>query len=349
MMIRYGLPAVAALILTFATVSIVRTRPIHATSRPPSAPPTGAFAKNIGAVGVVEASSGNVSVSPAVPGLVTRVYVQAGDQVNRGAKLFTIDDRDLQAELTLRRSALALAEAKLAKLLAPPRPAELAPAAAKVAEAIALEKDARVQLELIEAVRDKRAIREEDLFRRRIALETAAARRAEAEAELALRKAGASQPDIDIARAQEREAQRQVECAQAYIERVTVTAPISGQVLQLRIHAGEYAATGQLAQPLLLLGVTDHLNVRAEVDEQEAWRVKAGSRAVGSVRGDGSRRYPLRFVRLEPYVSAKRNLTGDGAERVDTRVLQVIFELDRGAAVYAGQQMDVFLDAGGGR
>ena len=50
---------------------------------------------------------------------------------------------------------------------------------------------------------------------------------------------------------------------------------------------------------------------------------------------------------MEPYVIPKRNLTGDSTERVDTRVLQVIFGLDAGARVYAGQQLDVFIDAGG--
>jgi len=45
-------------------------------------------------------------------------------------------------------------------------------------------------------------------------------------------------------------------------------------------------------------------------------------------------------------VIPKKNLTGDSTERVDTRVLQVIFALDRNVPVYAGQQMDVFIDAG---
>ena len=71
-----------------------------------------------------------------------------------------------------------------------------------------------------------------------------------------------------------------------------------------------------------------------------------GAAAVASVRGDSSHRYGLHFVRFEPYVIPKKNLTGDSMERVDTRVLQVIFALDKNAPVYAGQQMDVFIDAG---
>jgi hypothetical protein len=53
---------------------------------------------------------------------------------------------------------------------------------------------------------------------------------------------------------------------------------------------------------------------------------------------------PLRFVRIEPYVVPKRSLTGDSLERVDTRVLQIVYAFDRPAfPVYVGQQVDVFI------
>src|SRR5262249_37442391 len=159
-----------------------------------------------------------------------------------------------------------------------------------------------------------------------------------------LLKAGAWQPDIEIARAEVTEAQRRVERVQADLDRTVVTAPIGGEILQLKVRVGEYAQAGQLAQPLILMGATNQLNVRADVDEQDAWRVKKGASAVASVRGDSRHRYGLHFVRFEPYVIPKKNLTGDSTERVDTRVLQVIFALDRNAPVYAGQQMDVFIE-----
>ena len=346
-MTKYGLPLIAALILAFAIFAIVRSQPVHATMTPPSPPPTPIVPGSVGAVGLVEASSENIAVSVPVPGMVTHVYVKAGDHVSQGQKLFSIDDRDLQAELGLRRSSLAMAQAKLDKLLRSPRPEEIPPAEAKVKEAEELYRDADVQLELIESVRDKRAIRDEDLLRRRIAVRTASARLDEAKADLALLKAGAWQPDIEIARAEVNEAQRQVERVQADIDRTIVAAPITGEILQCKVRPGEYAPAGQLAQPLILMGATSQLNVRADVDEQDAWRVKGGVPAVASVRGDSSHRYRLRFVRFEPYVIPKKNLTGDSTERVDTRVLQVIFAFDKSAPVYAGQQMDVFIDAGG--
>jgi multidrug resistance efflux pump len=344
-MTKYGLPIIAALILTFAVHAIVRSQPVRNTVAPPSQPPTPAVEGSVGAVGLIEASSENIAISVPVAGMVTHVDVKAGDRVRRGQVLFSIDDRDLQAELGSRRGSLAMSEAKLAKLLQSPRPEEIPPAEAKVREAEELARDADVQLELMESVRDKRAIRDEDLIRRRIAVKTAAARLEQARADLALLKAGAWKPDVEIARAEVEFAQRQVERTQADIARTTVTAPISGEILQCKVRPGEYAQAGQLAQPLILMGSTSQLNVRADVDEQDARRVKTGASAVASVRGDGSHRYRLRFVRFEPYVIPKKNLTGDSTERVDTRVLQVIFALDKEAPVYAGQQMDVFIQA----
>ena len=111
-MIKYGLPIFAALALTFAVFKIVNSQPVHARLTPPAAPPSAVYANQVGAVGLVEAESENIAISLPVPGLVTRVDVKAGAHVRKGQRLFSLDDRDLQAELALRRSSLALAETR---------------------------------------------------------------------------------------------------------------------------------------------------------------------------------------------------------------------------------------------
>jgi hypothetical protein len=74
--------------------------------------------------------------------------------------------------------------------------------------------------------------------------------------------------------------------------------------------------------------------------------VRADAAATGYVRGNRDINTGLRFVRIEPYVVPKRSLTGDSTERVDTRVLQVLYAFDGGRLpIYVGQQMDVFVDA----
>ena len=345
-MTKYGIPIFAAMVLTFATYSVIKSKPVEARMTPPSAPPSEMrFDAKVGAVGLVEASSENIAISLPVPGLVTQVYVQAGDRVRKGQKLFSLDDRDQRAELALRQRALDVAQAKLEKLVRMPRAEEIPPAEARVRAAEELLADAEVQARLIESVKDKRAIREEDLQRRRLAARAAEARLVEAKAELALLKAGSWEPDIRIARAEVAQAESQIERIQTDIDRLTVTAPIAGAVLQCKVRAGEYAQAGPLATPLMLLGAVNELHVRADIDEQDARRVSPGAAAVASPRGAGGRNFALRFVRFEPYVIPKKNLTGDNTERVDTRVLQVIYALERNAPVYVGQQMDVFINA----
>jgi HlyD family secretion protein len=343
-MIKYGLPVLAVVALVFATSSVIKMTPTRASVVPPSPPPAAPFPKQIGAVGLVEASSENIAVSLPVPGLVTVVHVRGGDRVKKGRPLFSLDDRDLRAELALRKSSVELAQARLEKLLAGPRPEEIPPAEARVREAKALRDDAQVQLQLIERVRDPRAIRAEDLERRKRAVEAAEARLDEAKAALALLEAGSWERDIAIARAEVAQAERQMERIQTDIARMTIAAPIDGVVLQCKVRVGEYAQAGPLAQPLLLLGALGQFHVRADVDEKDAWRFHRGARAYASIRGNATQRFPLNYVRVEPYVIPKKNLTGDATERVDTRVLQVIYALNANAPVYAGQQMDVFIE-----
>jgi HlyD family secretion protein len=99
---------------------------------------------------------------------------------------------------------------------------------------------------------------------------------------------------------------------------------------------------------MILLGRAKPLYVRVDVDEHEAWRVQPEANAIAAVRGNAELKTPLRFVRFEPFVLPKKSLTGDSTERVDTRVLQVIYRLEReDLRLFVGQQMDVFIETPG--
>jgi multidrug resistance efflux pump len=302
----------------------------------------------VAAVGLVEPSSENIAVSTPVSGLVVVVHVKAGDRVPRGAPLFSLDDRDLKAELALRMTNLEVARSRLARLEHAPRPEEIPQAEAKVREAEADLADAQNQQRLIESVVDKRAIREEDVLRRREATRGALARLDEARAALALLQAGTWVDDLAVARAEVANAEAQVRRVEADLERLTMRAPITGEVLQLNVRVGEYAQAGQLPRPLLVMGEVGRLHVRADIDENDVWRLQPGSPAQAAERGNSSRRAALEFVRFEPMVVPKKSLTGDSTERVDTRVLQAIFRFtDRNVPFFVGQQMDVFVEASG--
>jgi len=182
--------------------------------------------------------------------------------------------------------------------------------------------------------------------RRRHALRTAQARLNQAEAALRVVKAGAWDEDLGIARAQQKAAEADVAAARVAIERSTVRASVGGQILQVNVRPGEFVDSRSGAVPPIVLGETAVLNVRVDVDENDAWRVRPGARAMASLRGNGALRTDLRYVRTEPFVIPKRSLTGASSERVDTRVLQLVYAFPRGELpVYVGQQMDVFIEA----
>lgn len=314
---------------------------------PVADPPGSPYTEGVAGAGIVEASTENIAIGVDVPGVVTALHVDIGDRVRGGDPLFTVDDRAARAELAVRGAALLAAKAELQRLIDQPRPEDLPPARARVAQAEAELADAENQLELWTSVVDKRAVSEDTLARRRYAVQGAEARLQEAKSQLGLLEAGAWAPELEIARAKVAGAESEVLQARTSLDRLTVKAPVDGQVLQKKIRLGEYAPAGVVSEPLMLLGAVETLHVRVDVDENDAWRVRPDLPATAFVRGNPALKAELRFVRIEPFVVPKRSLTGDSAERVDTRVLQVIYSFPAKALpVYVGQQMDVFIEAG---
>jgi len=269
-------------------------------------PPRSPYAYTVAAAGIIEAVNENVRIAPPVPGLVTKVFVAVGDRKTAGDPLLQLDDRELRAQLGSRQAALP-------------------PARARIEEQRHRVEDLEVQYKRLKAVHDRRAVSEDDLKKTWYALEMA--RRALTRAEA----------DLELAVAQRDE-------TKAVLDRLTVRAPRDGAVLQVNVRAGEYAQPGA-AEPLMILGETARFQVRADVDEVNAPLVVPGSRATAYLKGSASRAIPLTFVRIEPFIVPKKSLTGDNTERVDTRVLQIIYRFEPPAfPVYAGQQVDVFLE-----
>jgi multidrug efflux pump subunit AcrA (membrane-fusion protein) len=305
---RLVLPLIGLLAAMLAALSIVRTQPHRERTEPPSPPPVSAFANTVAAVGLVEASTENISIGTPLSGVVGRVHVTAGQAVKKGEPLFEIDTRHLRADAEVKREAVAVARAQTG-----------------VAQA-RLE-DLTHQLGFAERVKDARAISAEEVTRRRSLVETAAA-------------------ELGQARALVAAAEAELHAVSVELERSTVRAPIDAEVIQVKLRVGEFASAGNSSSPMILLGRTKPLHVRVDVDEHEAWRVRAGADAVGHVRGNAELTSTLRFVRFEPFVVPKKSLTGDSTERVDTRVLQVIYRVERGdLPLFIGQQLDVFIAA----
>ncbi|MFB3884063.1 MAG: HlyD family secretion protein [Thermodesulfobacteriota bacterium] len=342
---KYLLPILAAVGVVFAIWMAKQAAkpvpPSKAVSNPPSSP----FASKISGSGIVEASTRNISVGAHVPGIVAKVFVTVGQRVKSGDPLFALDDRKQQADLLVKEATLTEARAKLARLKQAPRAEELPPALARVKEAEALLEEAQHQLRITEKLKDARAIAIDDVNKRRFAVEAAEARLNQARADLKLLEAGPWKPDIDVVIANVASAESEAKAARVEIERLIVRAPVEGDILQVNVRPGEFASSGTTAEPLILLGNLDKLHVRVDIDENDAWRFQPGVPAVAYIRGNPQFKTDLSFEYVEAYVVPKRSLTGDSTERVDTRVMQVVYSFKRGKLpVYPGQIMDVYIN-----
>ncbi len=301
------LPFIAACGLVVAGMVAAQSEKETPPAQPVAQPAQAPYKAYIGGAGIVEASTDNIKIGTSIAGIVKTVHVKVGDKVKAGDALFLIDDRELRAELLVKRT-------------------DLLKARASVEESKASLEDYRSQYALVRNVTDRRAVSVDEVQQRRNAQLLAEAKVESAKADVASAEA----------------AFRQTECN---IERLTVRAPIDCEVLQVNVRSGEYAPTGALDTPLMMLGNLDALHVRVDIDENDAWRFRTGSRAVAFMRGNSDLSTDLAFVRVEPYVTAKTSLTGSSTERVDTRVLQVIYRFDRNALpAYVGQQMDIFVE-----
>jgi HlyD family secretion protein len=191
------------------------------------------------------------------------------------------------------------------------------------------------------------AMSQEELKMRRFGLRQAQAELTHAQSELSRLEAGTWAPDIAIAEREVELARASVDRVRTELERLVVRAPVDGTVPRVDVRSGEFAQAGTSLTPLVVLGASGPLQVRVQVDEEDASRVQPGAAAEGFVRGRERTRVDLAFVGIEPRVVPKTSLTGSTTERVDTRVLFVVYEVvGTPERVYAGQKLDVFIKAG---
>lgn len=297
--------AVAGVILALSLVRRLQAKP--ADPGPVAPPARSPYDNTVAATGIVEARRENVKLAAPKGGLVTRVFVRVGDRVKAGAPLFQLDDREAQARVASLSAQVDSARAALAA-----QEVELA--------------DWTDQLDRFKKLEREKVATDDELKRRWFAVEAARAR-------------------TETTRAQIAAAERQLQQARTELAVLTVNAPRDGELLQVNVREGEFAPAAALNEPLMLLGDVETLQIRAEVDEQNAVLVEPNRPARGSLKGHADLGMDLRFVRVEPFVIPKRSLTGDSLERVDTRVLQIIYEFDRPTfRVYVGQQVDVFIE-----
>lgn len=341
---KFGLPIVAVGMLVYSLRYMSEAKQRLPVVHPPVQPAANPFPNSVAGAGMVEPETENISIGTPLPGIVVDVLVKVGQRVKAGDPLFRIDDRDRKAELAVRHTMLADATASLERLKAMPRPEELPAAEARIRETKADWDNWEQQWARGEKLVTDRTMTQEEFQERKQSALGARERYNKAIADYNLLKAGTWDYDKRVAQAAVDRAKAQVEQAQTEVDRLTVRALVAGEVLQVNVRPGEFVGAPP-GQALIVLGSTKQLHVRVDIDEYDIPRFVPEAPARATLKGQSNHFFPLRFVRIEPFVIPKKSLTGDNTERVDTRVLQVIYAVENSQQpLFVGQQVDVFID-----
>jgi HlyD family secretion protein len=322
-------------------------------------PVSSPYESAIYANGIIESdqSSGeNINIFPEVSGPITKVLVHEGQSVLAGTPLFTIDDSVQRPTTEQLKSQSEASLALLEELKAQPRKETLAIAVSQVGLAESNLKVARDEYDKRRASYDidPKSISKDVLDTAEDAVEQAAAALDVARKQYELTKAGAWSYDIANQAKQYEALSQAYKAANALLQKHSVKAPGKGVVLAVNAAVGSFVSSQgaydpypQQFDPLVVMGAPqDHLAVRCFVDEILVSRLPSSLhiRAEMSLRGSFTNKVPLEFVRVQPYVSPKIELSNQRQEKVDLRVLPVIFRFEKkDAPVYPGQLVDVFM------
>lgn len=312
----------------------------------PFPPPKSPYVTAVAGAGLIEASSLNISIGTTRNDIITAIYVKPGESVKKGTPLFKLDTRVLEAQVLEANARIDTVNAQLDRLICQPRQEEIPPKLAAMKQAKNAYYKKAAEWGFYKQIKDQKAVSLNDYSSSYFSTKEAKQYYLTKQGELDLLLAGAWEKDIEIASREVLQAKAELNTLQSEIDRSTITAPIDGTVLQINIRPGATVNQFYENDALILFGNIHPLNVRVEIDENDAWRVKKGAPATAFVRGNSAISSPMEFIMIEPYVVPKQAFTGDSKERVDTRVLQVIYKILReDLPLYPGQIMDVYIQA----
>ena len=341
--------------LVSAFVYGVQKKPLPAVFNPAPNP----YAKGIYATGIIESSQThgeNINLYPEVAGTITQILATEGDTVRKGAPLLRIDDSVQRATVEQQQSQADAALALLEEFRAQPRAENLAVAKAQVEFASASLKSAQDQLDkqMRSYNLDPHSVSKDTLDNALNTVKVAQANLAVVQKQYELTKAGAWIYDIQNQEKQYIALTKAAAAATALLAKYTIKAPVDGVVLSIQAAVGSYISSQgaydtytQGLSPVLVMGSSQsYLGVRCYIDEILIHRLPRAlqMRAQMFIRGTNIS-VPLEYVRVQPYVSPKIELSNQRTERVDVRVLPVIFRFEKpkNIDVYPGQLVDVYI------
>lgn len=298
----------------------------------------------VAAGGLVEPAGEERVIIPQLSGRLSRVLIDEGDAVSAGQLIAEIENAEYRAALAAAEAQVALRRAERERLRNGARREDVDQAAAVLAAATAQQRLAAAESKRRATIAERGLISAEQREQAEAQAAATDAERRRAAAALALLQAGARREDLDAADAALAAAEAERDRAQALFEKSLIRSPIDGTVLKRDQREGE-TVVALAPIPLARIGDLRRLQVRADVDELDIGRVRAGQEA--SVYSDAfaGQRFAGRVTHVSRRMGPRNQTSGDPAEKQDAKILEVLIELDGQPPLPVGLRVDVFIRA----
>ncbi len=332
----------AAVFLGLSGYILLQSPPGGATPIAQAAPPPPPESRPVIAPGRVEPVSEEVAIGTELDGKLAAVHVEEGQSIRRGQLLATLVNGDFAARVRLAEAAVAERRAELDRLRNGARPQERRESDAFAAEALAVLDQARAERDRRRFLLDRGAISRSEFESADREFAVAQARLEATRQRASLVSAPTREEEIRRAEADVASAEARVAEARAQLARTLIVSPIPGVVLRKHKRTGESVST-QMATPIVVLGDTSRLRVRVEVDETDVARIALGQRVAVRAAAFGDRSFHGTVTRIGRILGRKNIRTDLPSERVDTKVLETLVDLDPGAELPVGLRVDTVI------
>lgn len=236
-------------------------------------------------------------------------------------------------------------EAELRRTVNGAREQERREAFAAIRESETTMLNARTEMERRRSLHRTGDIAREEVERAERQFDVATARFEAARQRHSFVDAAAREEDVARAQAEIELARAQIAEARAMLDKTVVRSPLDGVILRKHLKTGETAMSSQVgaSQPIVTLADSSVLRVRVDVDEVDVARLQVGHAAYVTADAFGDRRFAGKVVRIEQVLGKKNIRTDDPAEKVETKILETLIELDAGNSLPLGLRVNAYI------
>ncbi len=315
--------------------------------RPQAAIATSAGPSLVAGPGRVEPSTEDIKLGSELSGKLKSVNVEEGDAIWRGQILAVLQNEDHIAQVASAEAQVRAKEATLRKVINGARHQERLEAWSSVNEAKSVMENAQTEAQRRQKLLEAGVISREEADRFTREYEVARAKYQEAVERHSLVDDHAREEDRSLAEADLQLARAQLQEARALYEKTIIRSPIDGTVLRKHHREGESVSNSStVPDPILTIGNKKVLRVRVEIDETEVNQVRVGQKAYVTADAYGDRKFWGRVIRVGEQLGRKNIRTDEPTEKVDTKILETLVELDPGTELPMGLRVDTFIETG---